>query len=76
MTDAYPASTPMLNDDKKHLDETTSPLLDEAGKKRFQAAVGSISYLMHATRPDIAYTIIRLSQYASQPRSIHWDGIK
>ena len=31
---------------------------------------------MHATRPDLAYTIIRLSQYASSPRSIHWEGVK
>ena len=31
---------------------------------------------MHATRPDLAYTIIRLSQFASCPRAIHWEGIE
>ena len=38
--------------------------------------MGSILYIMHATRPDLAFTIIRLSQFASCTRTIHWEGIK
>ena len=76
MTNAHPATTPMLEDDRKRWEEKTSSLLDEEGKRRYQAAVGSILYIMHATRPDIAFTIIRLSQFASSPRLIHWEGIK
>ena len=52
------------------------PLLDDRHKKKYQALVGSLLYLMHAPRPDIAYTVIRLSQYSASPRSPHWDGLK
>ena len=76
MSDAFPVTTPMLDDDKKRWDKKTSPPLDDAQQKRYQAAVGCILYIMHATRPNIAYTIIRLSQYSSNPRTIHWEGIK
>ena len=76
MTQAFSSSTPMLEDDRKRWDEKESPFLDEPSKKRYQAAVGSILYIMHATLPDIAYTIIRLSQYSSCPRQVHWDGVK
>ena len=76
MADAFPVSTPMLEDDRQRWTETATPLLDPSGKKRYQAAVGSILYIMHATRPDIAYTIIWLSQYAFCLRTIHWEGIK
>ena len=31
---------------------------------------------MHATRPDIAYAVIRLSQHSADPRNSHWDGLK
>ena len=31
---------------------------------------------MHSTRPDLAYGVIKLSQYASRPREIHWQGLK
>lgn len=79
MTDAHPVATPMLEDDRKRWDDTSSsatPLLDLAGKKRFQAVIGCLLYIMHATRPDIANVTIRLSQYASGPRAIHWEGAK
>jgi len=31
---------------------------------------------MHATRPDIVFAVIRLSQYTSRPREVHWLGLK
>ena len=76
MNDAHDVVTPMLEDDRKRWEDNLSPLLDDKDKKRYQAAVGSVLYVMHATRPDLAYTIIRLSQFASCPRAIHWDAIK
>lgn len=76
MSDAHPAATPVLEDDRRRWSETISPLLEVDHKRRFQGAVGSILYIMHATRPDLAYTIIRLSQFASCPREVQWDGIK
>ena len=60
MVDAFSTSTPMLEDDRKRWDDKTSPALSDSKKKLYQAVVGSILYLMHATRPDLAYTIIHL----------------
>lgn len=60
MVDAFSTSTPMLEHDRKRWDDKTSPTLSDSRKKLYQAAVGSNLYLMHATRPDLAYTIIHL----------------
>ena len=77
MQDAFEVTTPMLDSDKAKWDNMEEyPLLDDHQKKRYQALVGSLLYLMHATRPDIAYTVIRLSQFSAQPRISHWDGLK
>ena len=32
-------------------------------------------YLMNCTRPDIAYSISKLSSYMSNPRAKNWQGI-
>ena len=32
-------------------------------------------YLMSCTRPDIAYTVSKLSRYTSNPNDDHWKGI-
>jgi len=32
-------------------------------------------YLMNCTRPDIAYTVSKLSRYASNPRDDHWTAL-
>ena len=31
---------------------------------------------MHATRPDISFTVIRLSQFAARPLTDHWLALK
>jgi hypothetical protein len=38
--------------------------------------IGSLMYLAVATRPDIAYSVNKLAQYTSEPRSKHWTAIK
>ena len=76
MQQSYDVSTPALDSERERWESKDLPLLDDRNKKRYQALVGSLLYLMHATRPDIAYTIIRLSQYSAYPRSPHWDGLK
>lgn len=53
-----------------------SALLDDTQKKTFQQAIRCLLYLMHYTRPDLAYSVIRLAQYSSKPEKHHWDAIK
>ena len=76
MQQAYEVSTPALDSDRDRWESKELPLLDDRHKKKYQALVGSLLYLMHATRPDIAYTVIHLSQYSTSPRSPHWDSLK
>lgn len=42
----------------------------------YQQIVGSINYLVTATRPDLAYTIAHLSQYNKDPSATHFACLK
>jgi len=46
------------------------------GKKTYQAAIGSLTYLMLGSRPDLAFAINKLAQYSANPTERHWKGIK
>ena len=41
----------------------------------YSRVIGSLMYLMSCTRPDIAYTVSRLSRYTSNLSAEHWKGI-
>ena len=73
MLQPFEVSIPIVAADKDKWQDTSLPVLDAHNKRHYQALVSSLLYLMRATRPDIAYTMIRLSQYASHPRSAHWE---
>ena len=51
-------------------------LLFDVKKKLYQKVIGSLLYLMNAIRPDICFTTIRLSQFASTPTEMHWARVK
>ena len=38
--------------------------------------IRSLMYLTIATRPDIAYSLNKLTQYTSAPKAKHWTAIK
>lgn len=77
MDSAFEMFTPALESDlKAKWTSSETPLLDDKQKKRYQALIGSLLYLMHATRPDLAFSVIRLSQFASCPRLCHWEALK
>ena len=42
----------------------------------YQSIVGSLMYAMLCTRPDIAYTVQQLSQFASNPAQVHLQAAK
>jgi len=50
--------------------------LDEEGKRVYQAAIGSLIYLMLGTQPDFAFAINKVAQYSSAPTERHWKGVK
>uniref|UniRef100_A0A2N9GJP7 Uncharacterized protein n=1 Tax=Fagus sylvatica TaxID=28930 RepID=A0A2N9GJP7_FAGSY len=41
----------------------------------FASAIGSMMYVMHCTRLDIAFAVNRLSRYTSNPNAEHWKAI-
>lgn len=43
---------------------------------RYQSAIGSLLHLTLGTRPDIAYAVNKLAQFASAPQDIHWNAIE
>jgi hypothetical protein len=51
------------------LEEQSSPEL----RSRYQTVIGSLLYLMLGTRPDIAYAVTKLAQFAANPSQEHLD---
>jgi hypothetical protein len=51
--------------------ETYTGPIDKDRRHIFQQIVGSVLYLMLGTRPDIAYAVIRLSQFSANPSQDH-----
>ena len=45
-------------------------------KPTYQQAIGCLTYIATATRPDIAAAVGVLSQYISRPSKDHWIGVK
>jgi hypothetical protein len=44
--------------------------------KQYQGMVGSLTYAMLCTRPDLAYAIQQLSQFNSNPTNAHFQAAK
>jgi hypothetical protein len=42
-------------------------------KRLYQQLVGSLMYLMIGSRPDIAYTTVKLSQQCANPSKVHYN---
>jgi transposase InsO family protein len=42
-------------------------------RSQFQQVIGSLLYIMIGTRPDIAYAVTKLSQFAANPNKDHLD---
>ncbi|RVW71213.1 Retrovirus-related Pol polyprotein from transposon RE2 [Vitis vinifera] len=71
MTEAKSAPTPLATSPILTLQSGT-PL---SNPTEYRTVVGSLQYLS-LTRPDIAYTVNKLSQFMHQPTSDHWNAVK
>ena len=45
-------------------------------RKKYQSAVGSLMYAMLGTRPDIAYAVLVVSRFSSNPTKAHVGAVK
>jgi hypothetical protein len=60
-----------------HLEKEASDFKTEASQRTFyQQIIGSLIYLMIGTRPDIAWSTSRLSQYMQEPTDEHVEAAK
>lgn len=71
MSDCKPVETPQVLG--SHLVPNEGSPVDI---KKFQAIVGSITYAVICTRPDLAAALNVISQYCSNPGFIHWQFLK
>jgi len=49
---------------------------DPTLQTQYQAIIGSLLYLMLGTRPDIAFAMIKLSQFSANPSKEHFEQAK
>ena len=73
LQDAKIKSTPMDSNIK------LEPNKEQANKediKLFQMLIGSLLYIMLGTRVDIAFAVIKLARFASNPSNIHFTAVK
>ena len=64
------ARTPF--DNNFHLSKNKGESISQV---EYSRVIGSLMYLMSCTRPDIAYTVSKLSRYTSNPSADHWKAI-
>ena len=48
---------------------------DSISQLEYSRIIGSLMYVMNCTRPDIAYSVSKLSRYTSNPGKDHWKAI-
>ncbi|CAL1409091.1 unnamed protein product [Linum trigynum] len=71
MREAAPASTPLASSATLSLNDGTSP----TDAIRYRQVLGALQYLVY-TRPDIAFSVNKLSQYMHSPSAYHWKCLK
>ena len=76
MDHCNPVGTPMAESDRERIVGVHSDPLNSEEKRKYQQLVGCLLFLVHGSRPDIAYAVIRLSQFSSRPELHHWDALK
>ena len=58
-----------------YMPEPVSPdtVIDPELRSRYQMVIGSLLYLMLGTRPDIAFAVTKLAQFAARPSEEHFN---
>jgi hypothetical protein len=74
MTTCKTVSTPLVPNSQ--LDTASQEDIDRFNSLgvNYRSAVGALSYLSSATRPDIAHAVSQLSQFLEKPGIQHWEA--
>ena len=62
-------------DEPQESDEEPQALETRKGFS-YRQAIGELIYAMVTTRPDISFPVIKLSQFSTKRRGIHYDAVK
>ncbi|MBW0460975.1 hypothetical protein O181_000690 [Austropuccinia psidii MF-1] len=75
MYDCCTVATPLIPNE--NLEAATENESEEFEKLNlnYRSAIGSLSYISMATRPDISYAMSALSQFLEKPGIIHWKAL-
>jgi hypothetical protein len=77
MDDCKPAVAPMSYDAASQLVKAPDDLVvTDATTREYQVIIGGIMFAMLCTRPDIAFAVTRLAQFASKPSPAHVVALK
>ena len=73
LTDAKSAITPLPNswEPKANIGKATA-----AEITHYQSIIGSLLYLMIGTQPDIAFAVIHLLQFSTNPTEDHYKAVQ
>ncbi|XP_024038432.1 uncharacterized protein LOC112097423 [Citrus clementina] len=71
MTDCSPVPTPMFTD--FYLTKDSGEPLENVSQ--YRSVIGALQYVT-LTRPDIVFSVNKLSQFLSSPRTQHWEACK
>jgi hypothetical protein len=59
-----------------NLSDENSPNLNRESHSEFRQIIGKLTYLASGTRPDIQFSVNRLSQHLATPRKVHLEAAK
>ena len=77
MGDFKPVSTPMDPNVMLGKTEASDESKDQTHTENdYTTCIGELLYTMHATRPNILYAVITLSQFTNRPSTEHWTALK
>ena len=68
-----PVHTPLSTTEKLSIDEGTR--LGTEDSTRYRSVVGALQYLT-LTRPDISFSVNKVSQFLHSPTTSHWEAVK
>jgi len=73
-----PLSIPMDPNIQLSCNQAPSSPTEAARMKHipYRAAVGSLMHLAVGTRPDIAFAVSTVAQFANEPGMVHWEAVK